>query len=95
MSCNPSPKKFICIVSGNIQVTNPKQAPATITIDAQFPIFKALCTSASFASFEEILTSKVPISEIIIPTPAIDIGNKMGPIPPKASSIAPPISFIT
>ena len=43
--------------------------------NAQLPMFRAFCTSASFASLEEILTNKVPIREIIIPTPAIAIGN--------------------
>ena len=44
---------------------------------------------------DDILTKSVPIREIIIPTPAIDIGSKIGPIPPKSSCIAPPISLIT
>ena len=47
------------------------------------PIFNAFCTSASFASLEEIRTKKVPIIEAMIPTPAIMIGNKIGPIPWK------------
>ena len=58
-------------------------------------MFKAFCTSASFASFDVIFTNMVPIKEIIIPTPAIAIGSKIGPIPPKASCIAPPMSLIT
>ena len=33
--------------------------------------------------------------EIIIPAPAIAIGKRIVPIPPKASLIAPPISLIT
>ena len=33
--------------------------------------------------------------EIIIPKPAIAIGSRIGPIPPNASSIAPPISSMT
>ena len=48
-------------------------------------MFKAFWTSASLASLDEILTNRVPIREIIIPTPAIDIGNNIGPIPPKIS----------
>ena len=40
-------------------------------------------------------TNNVPINDIIIPSPAIAIGNKIGPIPPKESSIDPPISIIT
>ena len=60
-----------------------------------FPLFKAPITSASFASLELIFTNNVPINDMMIPTPAIAIGNKIGPIPPKASSIEPPISTIT
>ena len=67
---------------------------ATIKIDAQFPMFKAFWTSGSFASLEEIFTKKVPNREMTIPTPAIAIGNNIGPIPPKASSIIPPMSLI-
>jgi len=33
----------------------------------------------------DILTRKVPIIEIIIPAPAIAIGSRTGPIPPKIS----------
>ena len=60
-----------------------------------FPLLRAPITSSSFASLELIFTNSVPINEMIIPTPAIAIGNKIGPIPPKASSIEPPISTIT
>ena len=63
---------------------------AVINIDVIFPMFKALCTSASFASLLEILIKKVPMIEAIIPTPAIIMGNKIGPIPPKASSNCAP-----
>ena len=58
-------------------------------------MLSAPITSDSFASLLLIFTSIVPIIEIMIPTPAIAIGNKIGPIPPKASVMLPPISFIT
>ncbi len=83
------------MVSGSIHLTKAKQEAATKAIETQLPMFKAPMTWASLASLLFILTSMVPIKEIIIPTPAIDIGNKIGPIPPKASEILPPISLIT
>ena len=64
-------------------------------MDTQLPRFNAPCTCFSLASLLEILTKSVPIMEKIIPTPAIAIGNKMGPIPPNLSAMLPPMSLIT
>ncbi|CAI8236601.1 MAG: Uncharacterised protein [Flavobacteriaceae bacterium] len=74
-------------------VINPKQAAATKAIDTQFPMFNAPITCFSLASLLFIFTSIVPITEIIIPAPAIAIGNNTGPMPPNPlSMIFPPIS---
>ena len=75
--------------------TSIKHAAAVNAIETQFPMFKAPCTCFSLASSLVILTNIVPMIENKIPKPAIAIGNKIGPIPPKASSNFPPISLIT
>ena len=62
-----------------------KQATTVNRIETQFPMFKAFCTWASFASLFVTFTKKVPIIEAKIPTPAITIGKRMGPMPLKAS----------
>ena len=59
-------------------------------------MFNALCTVAVFNPADSlILTKKVPMIDNKIPTPAINIGNKIGDKPPKASTNLPPPTPVT
>ena len=50
-------------------------------------MFSAFCTVAVFKpALSLILTNRVPMIDKIIPIPAINIGNKIGDKPPKAST---------
>ena len=55
-------------------------------IDIIFPVFNEAWTCASLASLLLTLIKSVPIIDAIIPIPAINNGNKIGPIPPNGSS---------
>ena len=84
LSESPSPKKSICISAGNIHLQT-KHETATKAMKSSY-----LCLKLLELDFFSIITfnfnKQVPIIEIIIPTPAIAIGNRIGPIPPNASS---------
>ena len=77
----------------NQKLENPltQEQLATKAIENQFPLFNAPITSDSLASLFLIETNIVPNKEITIPTPAIVIGNKIGPIEPNPVKIE--ISF--
>ena len=79
---NSKPRKVIG-VSGIKKLTKKYEEMAVNTIEPQFPMFNAACTLLTLnPALSEIRTKKVPIIEKIIPKPAINIGNKMGAIPP-------------
>ena len=79
---NSKPRKVIG-VSGIKKCTKKYDAMAVNTIEPQFPIFRAACTLLTLKpALSEMRTKKVPIIDNIIPIPAINIGNKMGAIPP-------------
>ena len=86
MSLVPSPKNFIpLIVSGSNQSIKNQHATSVIKIDIKLPVFNDAWTCASLASLFLIFINSVPIIDAIIPTPAMNKGNSIGPIPLKAS----------
>ena len=86
ISFTPSPKNFIpFIVSGRSQSIKNQQENRVTMIEIIFPVFSADWTWASLASLFFTLINNVPIIEAIIPTPAINSGSKIGPIPLNAS----------
>ena len=79
---NSCPRKVM--VSGINQFTKKYEATAVKTIDPQLPIFNAFCTASVLSpAFSEMRTKKVPIIEKRIPIDAINIGKRIGDIPPN------------
>ena len=82
VTTTPRAESVQVIVSGSIHCTITNEAIAVRTILDQLPKFNAFCTLPN-SSFTR--TNIIPMIEKTIPKPAINIGNKIGAIPPKLS----------
>ena len=89
----PALKTLILMVEGSISLIRPNEATSARSMERLFPVFRAPWTVLVLAgALSEIPTNQVPMMEARMPTPAMAIGRRIGPMPPNASAMAPPLS---